>query len=330
MGEKPLHMAGPLLLGYFLNWGLFGILTVQVYIYWLSFPNDTRVAQALVYCIYGLEISQTILLTHDAFQSFVYGFMDHTSVDRLHLMWLDTYLFDGLIGFLVQVYFATRIHGLLSRTKTLPGIIVLLSISQCAGAISISTIMKDISFISESDDDGYNYAALVPGVIWFGCGITADILIAVTMVYALSRFDTLFHETQNLIQRLNRLAMETGGLIAVTSLVQPLLWFFFPTRFYHLTPALIIGKLYSNSLLAALNSRVRIRGERDGSRNFRVTSTRRATITIPLSTQIRQDRVQSGSWVPSTFPSVLYDTDGLDSSETQMNVSGTKADSRVA
>ncbi|KAK7028002.1 hypothetical protein VNI00_015089 [Paramarasmius palmivorus] len=70
------------LLGYMLNWGLYGVLTVQIYLYWIAFQTDRRIHQTLVYGLYILETAQTISLTYDGFQQFVFGFSDPASVNN--------------------------------------------------------------------------------------------------------------------------------------------------------------------------------------------------------------------------------------------------------
>ncbi|ESK93818.1 hypothetical protein Moror_13068 [Moniliophthora roreri MCA 2997] len=319
------QLAGPLLLGYLLNYGLYGILIVQIYLYWAAFPYDNRLTQALVYCLYGLETTQTIVLSHDAFQSFVYGFANPVAVNTLHLLWLHSYLIDGIVAFFVHIYYARRIHVLLRGTKIIPGMIVLLATTQFVASVRLSITARDTILFS----DGYHYrdVAFVPSITKTVCAVVVDVLIAITMIYALSQFDTTFRETQNLLSRLNRLSVETGSLIAVASLLQPLLWILFINRIYYVTPAIITTKLYSNSLLAVLNGRVQIHGERGGS--TRNTSSATVAVTVPRSAWTRQSRIISEGWVPSTFPSRLDDLDGFSLSEAHVDASETKASSRI-
>ncbi|KAI3611937.1 hypothetical protein WG66_016155 [Moniliophthora roreri] len=240
-------------------------------VYWTAFPTDILRAKVLVYGLYILETVQTAFLTYDAFQNFVFGFMDPVSVDRIHSLWLNAYVFDGLAALLVQIYFSHRIHVLLSRTKLIPGIIVSLSIIQFIGSIGVGAIFKSMQFFSRGPEisRSQKYTNIL-GFSWVIGAAIADILIAVTMVYALSRYDTSFRETRNLLKRLNRLTMETGSLTAVTAVVQPLLFFAYPDRNYWVMPALFVAKLYSNSLLVIFNSRVRIHGAR-GSNDTRTS-----------------------------------------------------------
>uniref|UniRef100_A0A0W0G0S9 DUF6534 domain-containing protein n=1 Tax=Moniliophthora roreri TaxID=221103 RepID=A0A0W0G0S9_MONRR len=215
MSENLSHIAGPLLSGYLLNWGLYGVLSVQVYrqdVYWTAFPNDSRSAQALVYGIYLLDTAQTFSLTYDALQTFAVGFSDPASVDKVHNLWLDTYLIDGIVAFLVQVYYAKRILRLLPKYKIIPGTIVLLAITQLVGMIDVCIKIKNIGSFSVQQRL-IDTAGIVTSMLWIGCSAIADVLIAATMVYSLSRFDTTFQETQSLIRRLNKLMMETCSLV---------------------------------------------------------------------------------------------------------------------
>ena len=113
------------------------LITISPDLYYTAFPDDKKVCQSLVYGIYALEIAQTIMITHDAFQNFVYGFGEMSALDDLQVLWFDTAIVDGIgecarlvdspfflnrlstVAFMVQTYFAYRIY-LLSRSKVIP------------------------------------------------------------------------------------------------------------------------------------------------------------------------------------------------------------------
>ncbi len=89
-----------------MNWGLFGTLSVQlctllqvilqqiVYntfsldLYYLAFPNDRRLLKYLVYGIYVIEFVQTMIVAHDKFAVFGYGFGDIEALTRMNHSWL--------------------------------------------------------------------------------------------------------------------------------------------------------------------------------------------------------------------------------------------------
>ncbi|EEB92524.1 hypothetical protein MPER_08953 [Moniliophthora perniciosa FA553] len=282
--------------------------------YWTVFPTDSRLAQALVYGIYLLETAQTILLTHDAFQAFVYGFMDPASLDKIYHLWLDVYLFDALVALCVQVYYAHRIHVLLSRSKVLPAIIVSateslivplkLSITQFISAVLLCATMKQFRSFSDAASQTYSNSAdsVVTGFLWIMSATIADILIAITMVYA----------TRNLVRRLNRLAMETCSLVG---------------RNYQMAPSIIIAKLYSNSLLVVFNSRIQIHGARGSPQTTQQTNWR-TSIRVTANHRDAEVPLSTRGWVPSTFPGSLSNTDSSVLTGTR-NALETKTESRI-
>ena len=54
----------------------------------------------LVYSSLTLEIAQTIMVTHDAFNIFAIGFGDFTGLDEIHLLWLTLPILGGVGLFL--------------------------------------------------------------------------------------------------------------------------------------------------------------------------------------------------------------------------------------
>ncbi|KAJ8083482.1 hypothetical protein PM082_009356 [Marasmius tenuissimus] len=250
------NITGPLLLGYLFNYGLFGVLTVQTYIYYNAFPNDPATFKTLVFGVYIVETIQTIMVTWDAFQNFAYGFGDPSALDALQLLWLDVCIIDGLVAWVVQLYFAYRIH-LLSRSKWLAGLIAVMSTAQFGGAIGTGVIAKHVGLFSQIRDKTF-----IAACFWLGGSAAVDVVIAIAMIFTLSRYDTGFQNTKDLVKRVIRLTMETGSLTAAFATVDLILFLVFREIPYHVTPALALAKVYSNSMLVIFNSRVRIVGGR--------------------------------------------------------------------
>ncbi len=57
-------------------------------LYYLAFPKDRQFTKYLVYGIYIVEFAQTMLVTHDAFSMFGYGFGDIEALTDMHFNWL--------------------------------------------------------------------------------------------------------------------------------------------------------------------------------------------------------------------------------------------------
>ncbi|KAG7093176.1 hypothetical protein E1B28_006865 [Marasmius oreades] len=242
-------ITGPLLLGYLFNYGLFGVLSVQVYTYHNYFPTDGWKTKLLVYGIYIIEAVQSAMITSDAFDNFAYGFGQVSALDSINLIWFDVCILDGAVAFCVQVYFAYRIH-LLSKSKILTSTILFMALVQFSGAVGTGILAQLVGVFSLVRE-----RCFVAACFWLGGSAACDILIATSMIWALSRYKSKFQESEDFVRRLIRLTMETGSVTALVAFIDLVLYLSLPNDSYHITPALILAKLYSNSLMVVLNSR---------------------------------------------------------------------------
>ncbi|KAF9461113.1 hypothetical protein BDZ94DRAFT_1237980 [Collybia nuda] len=246
----------PLLLGSILNWGLYGGLCVQSYYYYVAFPKDRTMVKALVYGLFLVETVQSILIAHDVFAFFAFGFGDFVAASDPHLTWLDGPVMTAIASCTVQIYFARQIYAI-SGSK-LAGITIVLS---------ISAIISGVKALQLGDLNVLQAQAHTTIAIWLVGSAVCDIIIAIFLVYFLSRKTTGFKTTQTLITKLMRLTIETGSsyTLATIAIVDVVLFLAFPENSYHVAPALILGKLYSNTLLTTLNSRLLIVNSRSNT-----------------------------------------------------------------
>ncbi|TFK32876.1 hypothetical protein BDQ12DRAFT_658665 [Crucibulum laeve] len=165
-------MSGPLNIGYLLNWGLFGVVSVQVYMYYLAFPNDKPFIKRLVYDIFCMETIQSIVIARDTFVTFASGFGDPNAIADVHLLWLTISLIV-IVACIVQLFYAFRIH-VLSKKKVLPLIIVTVStlaslddimrcsrdniaypqlaLTQCGAGLSAAVIIHNIGNLTKREN----------------------------------------------------------------------------------------------------------------------------------------------------------------------------------
>ncbi|KAG7087796.1 hypothetical protein E1B28_013737 [Marasmius oreades] len=246
-------VAGPHLIGYFLNWGLFGVLCVQVFLYYLAFPKDRKSMKLLVYFLLALDTVQTILITNDAFEKYGLEFSNPAGLSKMRNAWFSIPTISAINGTAVQLFFAYRI-ATLSGSKILGGFVALLAVTGGAGGLAAgvkSRIVNNLATIAVK--------ARTELTIWLSISGACDVIIAVCMVVILSRKKTGFNTaTDDAITRIIRLTVETGSLTAVLAIITVALFFGFPTRAYWNVPIDVLGKLYSNNLMVILNRRIKI------------------------------------------------------------------------
>ncbi|KAF9007857.1 hypothetical protein BDQ17DRAFT_1422528 [Cyathus striatus] len=131
-------VAGPLILGYFFMFGLFGVLTSQI--------SDRVTTKCLVYGLYILATLQVILTFYDAIISLGFGFGNLAALSKGNLSFLAAPILTGTIALIVQVFYAYRIH-VLTKWRILP-----LAIMQCSSGFTsgiFEVFIGDLSKITK-------------------------------------------------------------------------------------------------------------------------------------------------------------------------------------
>ncbi|KAH8085999.1 hypothetical protein BXZ70DRAFT_1045453 [Cristinia sonorae] len=252
-------IAGPVLIGHVITWGLMGMLTVQVYIYYLAFPKDNWKTKFLVGTAYAVETTQTACFTYDIFRIFVRGWSNPSELDSVGLLWLDISIIPGIVPTLCQLFYAWRIHRL-SQSYKIPVLVALLSITQL-----VVTLYGGVRAIHMQNILNYPETVVFTSLlICFTSEALCDTLIACSMSYFFwkARKTVLSRQASTMLTRLIRLTVETGFITAVSTTVMFMLFVGQKDTLLYagfLTPS---SKLYSNTLLVLLNSRVRILGGR--------------------------------------------------------------------
>ncbi|SJL07008.1 uncharacterized protein ARMOST_10351 [Armillaria ostoyae] len=255
-GHPIAEWSGPYLVGCLLNWGLFGTLSVQLYLYYLAFPDDRRFTKYLVYGIYAIEFVQTMLIAHDAFATYGYGFGDIDAVTRMNYNWLSVPIMSAIVACVGQVFYAYRIF-ILSKSRIIPILVICVSLTGSVAAVILGIYTFQAGNVTDKDNRWTQTAG-----IWCGASALCDILIATCMTYYLMRRTTNFRRTRILVTKIIRLTIETGSVTAVVALLTFILFIAFPHQTFYITPALLVPKLYANAIYVVLNSRFQIIGGR--------------------------------------------------------------------
>ncbi|KAK0480964.1 hypothetical protein EDD18DRAFT_806385 [Armillaria luteobubalina] len=275
------ELTGPYIVGCLLNWGLFGTLSAQLYLYYLAFPNDRRFTKYIVYGIYVIEFAQAILVAHDAFVMYGYGFGNMDALTRINLFWLAGPVMSAVAACVVQVFYAYRIF-LVSKSRIIPISIVCVSLTSTVAATITGTYGFETGVITELNNRKTNITA----GIWCGASALCDTLIAICMTYYLLRSTTNFRRTRVLVTKIIRLTIETGSVTAVVALLNFVLFIAFPRKTFYLTPSLLVPKLYANAVYMMLNSRFQITGGRD---------TYVSSIDISITTMVIRDIISQSA-----------------------------------
>ncbi|OBZ65528.1 hypothetical protein A0H81_14469 [Grifola frondosa] len=235
---------------------------MNVDIYYLCFPKDSVEIKCLgqlpsrrrvfppdahpetVYGVLIYEWVQTGLSTDFAFDNYVYGYGDLHALTAFHNTWFSVTIMCAIISAVVQMYFAWRIW-ILARSHLLVAVIIFLSLGQMS-----------VGILKTVDPSAAQASQVTPVVgSWLAGAALVDVVIAVSMTILLLRAKTGLPDSDSLINRLVRLVLETGTLTATVAIADVVLFTSLPSTLLHECPALVLPKLYTNTLVASLNNR---------------------------------------------------------------------------
>ncbi|KAJ3922662.1 hypothetical protein F5877DRAFT_33309, partial [Lentinula edodes] len=250
---------GPRLIGILFNWSLLGVLTTQVYIYYLNFPKDLKWHKVLVYIVYLLDWAQTCSATYDAFHWFVYGWGSIDALYDLYSTFLNVPILSSVIAAIVQAFFAWRIWRL-TQSRIISILIVLLALLQLGGGIAVGIFVSTLRLV--------NLNTLIAVGVRLAGSAFADTVIAISMTYFLLRSKSqVMGHMNNVVTRLIRLTIETGTMTAIAAIVD-LVFFLKATNGLHQVSGVILCKLYSNSLLVLFNNRMIVTSSKKDQTHF--------------------------------------------------------------
>ncbi|KAH8078748.1 hypothetical protein BXZ70DRAFT_658967 [Cristinia sonorae] len=244
-----------------MNWGLFGVLTVQVYIYYISFPKDHWRLKSVVSLAYTLEIIQIILSTHDAFRVYGSGWGNLEELDSIGLVWISIPILDSMISSLSQMFYSWRIYTL-SHNLWLVIVILTIALVELGAGIYEGVACLHLNGLTEIPIKTYKST-----IVWAGAAALGEIVITCSMFYYLrkAKKDSHMKRTTTLLTHLIKLSVETGFICAAVALGGLILFVASPTTTCYEVFAICASKLFSNCFVAVLNSRVNIVGGRNAS-----------------------------------------------------------------
>ncbi|KAJ6606008.1 hypothetical protein DFH09DRAFT_1119042 [Mycena vulgaris] len=117
-----------------LNWTLFGILGVQVGIYFVAFPKDRTYSKILVLFVFLIEILATLTNTRDTVRLFGAGWGNRDVLDEVGWAWFSVPIIGSISAAVGQLFFAWRIY-IIGKTRYIPALILAITSVQLGAGI---------------------------------------------------------------------------------------------------------------------------------------------------------------------------------------------------
>jgi len=243
---------GPTLIGAFLVYFLFGVFMLQTLKYLGNAPASTvwwHYPHVLVAVMFVLELLGVVFITVAIWDMLIINGASTAP-------WIPppvapgTGVLNGLVGWIVQLFFAMKVWRLASNVweKGLAALIGITANAGLAGALGTASL-----FAIQGRE--YSEKMDVPAALWLCAAVICDLLITGSMVMMLSKYKkrTSFTATKQLLRMLTRNTIENGLVTSVSALVNVILYF---TRRnqdnLHLIFQYATGRLYAIVLLTSL------------------------------------------------------------------------------
>ncbi|KAF5357505.1 hypothetical protein D9758_012537 [Tetrapyrgos nigripes] len=260
--QETVLVVGPVLIGTCITYFLMGIVCVQVYIYYMSFPNDKLWIKSTVYVLLLLDILHVVFMSANAW-SFLctgWGVQDHLHLFNWGFAFLPFY--TGVCSAIVQFFFAYRIYilGMQLANKIVTWAVIAF-VTFIALAQSIAALVSTAQLWRIGDTDRFD-EVYTEVSIWVAGDIACDVVITISMIYLLNTArGGRSQKTDLLLTRLIRNTVETGAVTSVTGALHLAFFLGSKNTALHLAFSLYLSKIYTNTLFASLNARVQFNRE---------------------------------------------------------------------
>ncbi|TDL16201.1 hypothetical protein BD410DRAFT_832210 [Rickenella mellea] len=256
------------------------------YNYYQKFPEDRAHKKILVAFLVAFNAANVVLLSAGVYHYLITNFANFDALmEPSKSMNVSSFL-NSLITWICQLFFAWRVWRLSSGNYFLTGVIICLTCTHFAFATSTFVLRvrgptNDTTWSGEVvigfKAQQYHLNELNSEVfigITLGSALACDVVITASLFFFLNKSKTGFRRTDSLIKSLILYSLCTGLITSMFAIINITVFFSMRTNLIHLGIYFLMGKLYTTSLLAILNSRdiFRRRLRNDQTVNFSLSS----------------------------------------------------------
>ncbi|KAI0706749.1 hypothetical protein C8T65DRAFT_651869 [Cerioporus squamosus] len=251
------EVMGGLFVSVFMACILYGMTSLQSFIYFQKYPNDTRVLRFLVIAVWILESVHTAFCMGFMYAYLIAGFANFAGFIAVHWTVGVAIASSVAVALCVQGYYTWRVFVVSGRSFlwTVPiALFALCRVGFGMGSTALTYIYPSWLELRELK------AGLVTVSGGLGAAALVDLLVALTLTFYLKRNRTNFHkESNSMINKILVYTVNTGAITGAASIACVLLFAFKKDSLIFLGFFAIQTKLYANSFLGSLNARAHIR-----------------------------------------------------------------------
>ncbi|KAI0722369.1 hypothetical protein C8T65DRAFT_137478 [Cerioporus squamosus] len=232
-----------------LGFMLYGLTVHQTYRYFNLYPTDGPYLKILVGGLLVLDTLHSVTTMHVCYYYLALNYFNPENLATGVWSIQSTIMETGTIVFVSHCFFARRLFFLADRKALYLigiGILLLSELSMCIAATV--EVVKRKTFSAFADDMWLIWATLA-------IAVTVDVLCSIGLTYYLRRNRTGFKKTDSMVDILMLYSINTGLCTSLCTLGALVCAILMPKNLIFCGVYVVASKLYSNSLLAVLNSR---------------------------------------------------------------------------
>lgn len=241
---------GTILIAIILAMFMFGILSLQVYVYLISYPNDSRLQRYFVRAVWVVDLAHTVLISAMAYHYMVTNFANPSALEHIHWTLDVALIIEAILTLLVQSFLAYRTYRI---QKKFPIFVVILFFSFAQLAFGSATGVYSLLKVKTFEQVQLTIPRVL-ATVWCATAVICDVLTMFGLVSTLNQSRTGFRRSDHIISKLSKWAIETGIATALFAIAD-LIFFVFVHNLAHLIFNFVLAKLYTNTMMSTLNAR---------------------------------------------------------------------------
>ncbi|KAG9218335.1 hypothetical protein CCMSSC00406_0007294 [Pleurotus cornucopiae] len=249
---------GPILLGVVFESILYGIFVLQAAIYYQSYRTDPKWTRYLVLWMFVLE---TIIMGIDIAMIYT-PMVTHAGERGVETVYPKLLAANPIMTVLlstpVQLFMARRIY-IISRSIWVPIVISLASLAAFVGGMGSGASVAIVQTFAGFPKLEWSLN------LWLVSSAIGDAIITIALVWYLSSRRTGFQATDDVLNKVIRMTVQTGLITSAAAITNAFLCAFAPFLSMNFLFAFGLSKLYTNSLLSTLNARSPLGGAPTGT-----------------------------------------------------------------
>ncbi|KIY43982.1 hypothetical protein FISHEDRAFT_77902 [Fistulina hepatica ATCC 64428] len=245
------YLYGPMLIGVFFNMILYGVLLVQLLLYYQSSKVKKDAAWIRLFLVYLFvaETTNTALSMYIMYEPLVILHDNPAATTYFPTLLPAQPILSVFIAAPVQMFYGWRINKI-TKNKYITLFICCMSLVEMAGGTWLGYTVVHVQLFSKKPELHW------PAILWLLPSAISDVFITAALVYNLARRKSGFVATDTTIDHIIRLTVQTGMLTSVFAILDIVSFLVLPKMTLNFVWDFALSKLYTNALLSSLNARV--------------------------------------------------------------------------